>query len=88
LATPVNERAANYSACIFERGPHEVAKVGDDPVFRGVPEAFQIMESHCGQIEWPPAGWSLVATAGRRHAHENAMPAPRRSPHLRRAIPH
>jgi hypothetical protein len=59
------ERACgDYSACIFERGPHEVAKVGDDPVFRGVPEAFQIMESHCGQIEWPPAGWSLVATAG------------------------
>jgi GMP synthase-like glutamine amidotransferase len=22
------------------------------------------MESHCGQIEWPPAGWQLVATAG------------------------
>jgi GMP synthase-like glutamine amidotransferase len=22
------------------------------------------MESHCGQIEWPPAGWMLTATAG------------------------
>jgi GMP synthase-like glutamine amidotransferase len=22
------------------------------------------MESHCGQIEWPPPGWKLVATAG------------------------
>jgi len=22
------------------------------------------MESHCGQIEWPPLGWSLIATAG------------------------
>ena len=59
------ERACgDYSACIHERGPHEVVKVGDDPVFRGLPSAFQVMESHCGQIEWPPAGWSLVATAG------------------------
>ena len=22
------------------------------------------MESHCGQIEWPPKGWELVATCG------------------------
>ena len=22
------------------------------------------MESHCGQIEWPPAGWELIAAAG------------------------
>jgi GMP synthase-like glutamine amidotransferase len=39
-------------------------KVEDDVVFRGLPDAFQVMESHCGQLEWPPAGWSLIATAG------------------------
>ena len=22
------------------------------------------MESHCGQIEWPPQGWELIATCG------------------------
>jgi GMP synthase-like glutamine amidotransferase len=22
------------------------------------------MESHCGQIEWAPRGWDLIATAG------------------------
>ena len=22
------------------------------------------MESHCGQIEWPPKGWMLIATGG------------------------
>jgi hypothetical protein len=54
----------DYAACIHERGPHEVVKVADDLVFRGLPAAFQVMESHCGQIEWPPAGWSLIATAG------------------------
>jgi GMP synthase-like glutamine amidotransferase len=26
---------------------------------------FEVMQSHCGQIEWPPQGWSLIATAGR-----------------------
>lgn len=57
-------KCGDYSACIHERGPHEVLKVGDDPVFAGLPDAFQVMESHCGQIEWPPAGWSLIATAG------------------------
>jgi hypothetical protein len=54
----------DYSGCIFERGPHWVRSVMDDPVFRGLPREFQVMESHCGQIEWPPAGWKLIATAG------------------------
>jgi GMP synthase-like glutamine amidotransferase len=35
-----------------------------DPVFNGLPERFNVMESHCGQIEWPPRGWTLIATAG------------------------
>jgi len=55
----------DYSGCIFERGPHWVRAVTDDPVFRNLPREFQVMESHCGQIEWPPKGWNLIATAGR-----------------------
>jgi hypothetical protein len=55
----------DYSGCIFERGPHWVRKVGEDPVFRNLPGEFEVMQSHCGQIEWPPQGWSLIATAGR-----------------------
>jgi GMP synthase-like glutamine amidotransferase len=35
-----------------------------DPAFAGLPREFETMESHCGQIEWPPAGWDLVVTAG------------------------
>jgi hypothetical protein len=54
----------DYSACRFERGPHNVRLLADDPAFRGLPREFRTMESHCGQIEWPPRGWVLVATCG------------------------
>jgi hypothetical protein len=54
----------DYSACTFERGPHNILKVADDPVFEGLPREFRSMESHCGQIEWPPRGWMLIATRG------------------------
>jgi hypothetical protein len=54
----------DYSGCIFERGPHEVAMVKVDPAFAGLPSRFRVMESHCGQIEWAPKGWELIATAG------------------------
>src|SRR6266850_916400 len=54
----------DYSACVFERGPHRIKQVTTDPVFDGLPEEFSAMESHCGKIEWAPAGWQLIATAG------------------------
>jgi len=54
----------DYSGCVFERGPHKVEQVGHDPVFEGLPTEFTAMQSHCGQIEWPPKGWELIATAG------------------------
>jgi hypothetical protein len=54
----------DYSACVFERGSHTVRQVSHDPAFRGLPREFKIVESHCGQIEWAPAGWELIATAG------------------------
>lgn len=54
----------DYSGCVFERGPHEIRTLLDDPVFQGLPNAFQVMESHCGQLEWVPKGWRWIATAG------------------------
>ena len=54
----------DYSGCVFERGPHQVKKVGDDPAFEGLADQFTVMQSHCGQIEWPPKSWELIATAG------------------------
>jgi hypothetical protein len=54
----------DYSACIFERGPQPVKRLTADPVFDGLPDVFTVMESHCGQIDWPPAGWELIATGG------------------------
>ena len=54
----------DYSGCVFERGPHWIAQTAADPVFRGLPREMQLIESHCGQIQWPPKGWTLIATAG------------------------
>lgn len=54
----------DYSGCIFERGPQNVRAMMNDPVFEGLTAEFKVMESHCGQIAWPPRGWDLIATAG------------------------
>ncbi|MEK7684717.1 MAG: hypothetical protein AAB466_04790 [Verrucomicrobiota bacterium] len=54
----------DYSACLFERGPFTVHQAVRDPAFEGLPGDFQVRESHCGQIEWPPAGWDLIVAGG------------------------
>lgn len=54
----------DYSKNIFEKGKFNVRQVARDPVFAGLPEEFEIMESHCGQIEYLPKGWTLVVTKG------------------------
>jgi tetratricopeptide (TPR) repeat protein len=54
----------DYSACRHERGAFNILQTAADPVFEGLPREFRIMESHCGQIEWAPAGWELIATRG------------------------
>jgi hypothetical protein len=54
----------DYSDCVHERGPHTVRRLKPDPVFAGLPEDFQVMQSHCGQIEWAPPGWQLIVGAG------------------------
>lgn len=54
----------DYSGCIFERGPHKVAIIKDDPVFKDLSEVFVVMESHCGQIAYMPKGWEWLAGPG------------------------
>jgi hypothetical protein len=54
----------DYSGCVFERGPHNIRQIAADPVFAGLPREFRAMESHCGQIEWPPKRWVVIASAG------------------------
>jgi hypothetical protein len=54
----------DYSKNIFERGKFKVRPVARDPVLAGLPEEFEIMESHCGQIDYVPKGWVRVVTKG------------------------
>jgi hypothetical protein len=54
----------DYSSCRFERGAFNILTTAADPVFEGLPREFRTMESHCGQIEWAPRGWDLIATCG------------------------
>ncbi len=54
----------DYSGCVFERGPGWVRALDEDPVFAHLPREFQAMESHCGQIEWAPKGWRIIAEGG------------------------
>jgi uncharacterized repeat protein (TIGR03806 family) len=64
IAGSVKRRCGDYTGCVFERGPNTIRQLTADPVFRGLPIEFRVMESHCGQIEWPPRGWELIATCG------------------------
>jgi hypothetical protein len=54
----------DYSKNIFERGKFNVRQAARDPAFAGLPREFEIMESHCGQIDYVPKGWQLVVTRG------------------------
>jgi hypothetical protein len=58
------KKCGDYSGCIFERGPHQVALMKDDPVFTGLGREFQVMESHCGQIAYMPKGWEWLVGPG------------------------
>jgi hypothetical protein len=57
-------KCGDYSGCIHEKGRYEVRQLRKDPAFAGLPRDFAIMESHCGQIMYPPKGWVLVVTKG------------------------
>jgi hypothetical protein len=64
IAGSSRRKCGDYSGCVFERGPYRIRQLSADPVFRGLPPEFRAMESHCGQIEWAPKGWELIATCG------------------------
>lgn len=54
----------DYSGCIFEKGPYNIRKEMNDPVFAGLNDQFKSMQSHCGQLNFAPTGWDLVAVGG------------------------
>ncbi len=54
----------DYGPNVGERGKFRMRQVARDPAFTGLPEVFDIMESHIGQIAYPPKGWARVVTKG------------------------
>jgi hypothetical protein len=60
----VLRKCGDYSECLFERGKSRVLALADDPVLEGLPREFEIMESHCGQIEYAPKGWAHIVGKG------------------------
>ncbi len=59
-----SKKCGDYSGCIFERGPHRVELMVDDPAFAELGSEFSVMESHCGQIAYMPAGWEWLVGPG------------------------
>ena len=58
-------KCGDYGDCLFERGKSRVLMIADDPAFEGLhAHEFEIMESHCGQIEYAPKGWVHIVTKG------------------------
>jgi anthranilate/para-aminobenzoate synthase component II len=64
-------KCGDYSQNVWERGKHQVRLVARDPAFEGLPDVFEIMESHVGQIEYVPEGWVRLATKGPGALTEN-----------------
>lgn len=60
-----------YGRCIGERGKYKMRQVACDPAFAGLPEEFDIIESHIGQIAYSPKGWTRVVTRGPGAKTEN-----------------
>ena len=64
IAGSKRTRCGDYSGCVFERGPFSIRQVSPIRSSVACPREFRAMESHCGQIEWAPRGWELIATKG------------------------
>ena len=64
-------RCGDYSKCVAERGKFKVRLAARDPAFEGLPDVFEVMESHIGQIAYVPRGWVRVATRGPGALTEN-----------------
>ncbi len=61
----------DYQANIGERGRFQMRKVADDAALAGLPELFEVMESHVGQIAHVPNGWTRLVTNGPGALTEN-----------------
>jgi hypothetical protein len=66
-----DSKCGDYSKDIWERGKHKMQLVARDPAFEGLPEVFELMESHVGQIASVPEGWVRVVTRGPGALTEN-----------------
>jgi len=66
LIDPTKQTACGiYTNNLYEKGPTPVRRLVDDPAFRGLPDEFSLVEHHCGQLEYLPAGWDLIVTKGK-----------------------
>lgn len=63
----------DYSQNIGERGVFKMQVIADDPAFEGLPDIFEIQESHIGQIDYVPEGWTRVVTKGPGAHTENQV---------------
>jgi hypothetical protein len=59
-----NTPCGDYSKNIAERGKFTMKKESADPVLASLPEHFEVLESHIGQISYPPHGWVRIVTNG------------------------
>jgi GMP synthase-like glutamine amidotransferase len=64
-------KCSDYSKNVWERGKYQVRAVARDPVFQGLSEVFEVMESHVGQVAYLPKGWVRLATKGPGALTEN-----------------
>jgi hypothetical protein len=54
----------DYSGNLSERGLYQMQIETRNAAFDGVPDVFEIMESHVGQIGYVPKGWVRLVTRG------------------------
>ncbi|MBL8814444.1 MAG: discoidin domain-containing protein [Planctomyces sp.] len=54
----------DYSKCIGERGKFQMKIEHADPIVQDLPDVFEIVESHIGQINHVPNGWHRIITKG------------------------
>ncbi|MCS7306501.1 MAG: hypothetical protein NZ602_15500 [Thermoguttaceae bacterium] len=64
-------KCGDFSKNLSERGKYKVRIVARDPAFEGLPELFETMEAHYGQIAYLPKGWVRVVTKGSKGVTEN-----------------
>jgi hypothetical protein len=58
------QACGDYSNCIYESGAYLIKKMISDPVFAGLSDPFYVLESHCGELAYLPAGWSQIGGKG------------------------